>query len=83
MMSDSATESPTRTPPPGGRDQGVARRVSGPIELLRNHAVLGQLSPDALEQLSAYVVRRRVERGATIFAKGDPGLPSQPLEARL
>jgi CRP/FNR family cyclic AMP-dependent transcriptional regulator len=73
MPSDSAAESPMRTPTPGARDQGVARRVSGPIELLRSHAVLGQLPPDALEQLSGYVVRRRVERGATIFAKGDPG----------
>jgi CRP/FNR family cyclic AMP-dependent transcriptional regulator len=73
MLSDSATESPMRMPPPGLRDQAVARRVSSPIELLRNHAILGQLPPDALEQLSAYVVRRRVERGATIFAKGDPG----------
>jgi CRP/FNR family transcriptional regulator, cyclic AMP receptor protein len=57
----------------GLRSQPAARRVSGPIELLRGHAVLGQLPADILEQLSAYVARRRVERGATIFAKGDPG----------
>ncbi len=34
---------------------------------------MGQLPAEALEQLSAYVTRRRVARGATIFAKGDPG----------
>jgi CRP/FNR family transcriptional regulator, cyclic AMP receptor protein len=72
MPSDS-TEPTASKPTPGLREHSGARRVSGPIELLRSHAVLGQLPPDALEQLSAYVARRRVDRGATIFAKGDPG----------
>ena len=73
MLSDSTTGLMTRNRTPGLPDSGVARRVSGPIELLRGHAVLGQLPTEALEQLSAYVARRRVARGATIFAKGDPG----------
>jgi CRP/FNR family transcriptional regulator, cyclic AMP receptor protein len=73
MLSDSTTGLMTGNRTPGLPDSGVARRVSGPIELLRGHAVLGQLPTEALEQLSAYVARRRVARGATIFAKGDPG----------
>jgi len=73
MLSDSTTGLMTRNGTSGLPDSGVARRVSGPIELLRGHAVLGQLPTEALEQLSAYVARRRVARGATIFAKGDPG----------
>jgi CRP/FNR family cyclic AMP-dependent transcriptional regulator len=72
MLSNSTTELTMRNPAAGQRDR-VARRVSGPIELLRGHSVLGQLPAEAIEQLSAYVARRRVERGATIFVKGDPG----------
>jgi CRP-like cAMP-binding protein len=68
-----ATGPSVRNPAAGLLGQSVPRRVSGPIELLRGHAVLGQLPADTLEQLSAYVARRRVERGATIFVKGDPG----------
>jgi CRP/FNR family transcriptional regulator, cyclic AMP receptor protein len=73
MLSDSTTGAMTGNRTPGLPDSRGARRVSGPIELLRGHAVLGQLPAEALEQLSAYVARRRVARGATIFAKGDPG----------
>jgi CRP/FNR family cyclic AMP-dependent transcriptional regulator len=58
---------------PGGRDNESSRRVSGPIELLRGHSILGQLPADTIEQLSTYVTRRRVQRGTTIFAKGDAG----------
>jgi CRP/FNR family cyclic AMP-dependent transcriptional regulator len=72
MFSDLTTD-PIRNPAAGAPERGSARRVSGPIELLRRHAVLGQLPAEAVEQLSAYVARRRVERGAAIFAKGDPG----------
>ena len=72
-MLTNLTADPIRNPAAGPPERAGARRVSGPIELLRRHAVLGQLPAEALEQLSAYVARRRVERGAAIFAKGDPG----------
>jgi CRP/FNR family cyclic AMP-dependent transcriptional regulator len=54
-------------------DDRATRRVSSPIDLLRGHPVLGQLPADAIEQLAARVVRKRVERGDVIFAKGDCG----------
>jgi CRP/FNR family transcriptional regulator, cyclic AMP receptor protein len=57
----------------GAPDNESPRRVSGPIELLRGHSILGQLPADTIEQLSTYVTRRRVQRGATIFVKGDAG----------
>src|ERR1700758_1928630 len=41
--------------------------------LFRNHPVFGQLAPDQIEHLCSYAQTRRVNRGATIFKKGDPG----------
>ena len=40
---------------------------------LRNHALFREFPPAVIEHLGAYMTRRTVRRGATIFAKGDPG----------
>jgi CRP/FNR family cyclic AMP-dependent transcriptional regulator len=40
---------------------------------LRNHPLFREFPPAVIECLGAYMTRRSVRRGATIFAKGDPG----------
>jgi CRP/FNR family transcriptional regulator, cyclic AMP receptor protein len=40
---------------------------------LRNHPLFREFPPAVIEQLGSYMTRRSVGRGATIFAKGDPG----------
>ena len=57
----------------GLRENGAAAVISAPVELLRAHHIFGQLPAEVIKQLGAYVTRRRVRRGAVIFAKGDPG----------
>jgi len=57
----------------GLRENPATAAVSAPIELLRAHHIFGQLPAKVIEQLGTYVTRRRVQRGAVIFAKGDPG----------
>jgi CRP/FNR family cyclic AMP-dependent transcriptional regulator len=47
--------------------------MSTPTEVLRAHPIFGQLPGDVIAQLGTYATRRRVRRGARIFAKGDPG----------
>jgi CRP/FNR family cyclic AMP-dependent transcriptional regulator len=44
------------------------------LALLRSHSLFGQLPPAALEHLGSYMKRRTLLRGASIFAKGDPGI---------
>jgi CRP/FNR family transcriptional regulator, cyclic AMP receptor protein len=41
--------------------------------LLRNHFLFRDLPPQVLEHLGSYMKTRKVERGATIFSKGDAG----------
>jgi CRP-like cAMP-binding protein len=43
------------------------------FDFLRSHPVFGEIGRDAIERLCAYARTRAVERGTTIFAKGDPG----------
>ncbi len=43
------------------------------MALLRKHPLFGQLATELLERLSSYATMRTMQRGATIFAKGDPG----------
>lgn len=43
------------------------------LAALRDQAVFHALSPGVIEHLAAYMTRRRVAQGSTIFAKGDPG----------
>ena len=53
-----------------------ARPVAGTrdrLSLLRNHPLFCDLPPAVIEHLGSYMKTRRVARGATIFAKGDPG----------
>ena len=40
---------------------------------LRNHPLFREFPPAVIEHLGTYMTRRSVRRGATIFAKGDPG----------
>ncbi|HVY56376.1 MAG TPA: Crp/Fnr family transcriptional regulator [Xanthobacteraceae bacterium] len=41
--------------------------------ILLQHPLFGKLGPDLVDRLSAYAKSKSVKRGATIFAKGDPG----------
>jgi CRP/FNR family transcriptional regulator, cyclic AMP receptor protein len=41
--------------------------------LFRKHPVFSDLEPEAFDQLCRYAKHTSVKRGATIFAKGDPG----------
>jgi len=43
------------------------------LSLLRNHPLFCDLPPAVIEHLGSYMKTRKVARGATIFAKGDPG----------
>jgi CRP/FNR family transcriptional regulator, cyclic AMP receptor protein len=40
---------------------------------LRNHPVFREFPPAVVRHLGAYMTRRKVPQGATIFVKGDPG----------
>jgi len=55
---------------PGG-SRPVARRDK--LSLLRNHSLFRDLPPAVIEHLGSYMKTRKVARGTTIFAKGDPG----------
>ena len=48
-------------------------RPTDKLSLLRNHPLFSDLPPAALEHLGSYMKTRKVEKGATIFSKGDPG----------
>lgn len=53
---------------------GDARRASsGKLSVLRKHPIFSDLEADALDQLCRYAKYTVLKRGATIFAKGDPG----------
>jgi CRP-like cAMP-binding protein len=56
---------------PGGRQP--AERTRDRLSLLRNHPLFRDLPPSVIEHLGSYMKTRRVARGTTIFAKGDPG----------
>jgi len=47
--------------------------TSDSLAFLRKHPIFGILGPALLQQLRAHAHLRTVARGATIFAKGDPG----------
>jgi hypothetical protein len=60
-------------------------RMSGPNEtvlrqreaekrgVLQSHYLFGKLDPNHIDRLASSIVERSVGRGATIFAKDDPG----------
>jgi CRP-like cAMP-binding protein len=53
---------------------GDARRIStGKLSVLRQHPIFRDLEPEALDQLCRYAKHTALKRGATIFAKDDPG----------
>jgi CRP/FNR family cyclic AMP-dependent transcriptional regulator len=43
------------------------------LSLLRNHSLFRDLPVQVIDRLGSYMKTRKVERGATIFSKGDPG----------
>src|SRR3954466_7374553 len=47
---------------------------SSKLSVLRRHPYFADLEPEAFEQLCRYAKHSTLKRGATIFAKGDPGL---------
>jgi CRP-like cAMP-binding protein len=50
-----------------------AERTRDKLSLLRNHSLFRDLPAAVIEHLGSYMKTRRVVRGTTIFAKGDPG----------
>ena len=53
---------------------GDARRVSNnKLSVLRQHPTFRDLEPEALDQLCRYAKHTVLKRGATLFAKDDPG----------
>jgi CRP/FNR family transcriptional regulator, cyclic AMP receptor protein len=50
-----------------------AERPRDRLSLLRNHPLFRDLPPTVIEHLGSYMKTRRVVRGTSIFAKGDPG----------
>jgi len=53
---------------------GDARRASSSkLSVLRKHPIFSDLEAEALDQLCRYAKYTVLKRGATIFAKGDPG----------
>jgi CRP/FNR family transcriptional regulator, cyclic AMP receptor protein len=70
MASASVTRHQTPIP---DRAESPVTRAPSPAELLRAHPIFGQLPADVIAQLGTYAVKRRVQRGGVIFAKGDPG----------
>ena len=53
---------------------GDARRVSNSkLSVLRQHPIFRDLEPEALDQLCRYAKHTVLKRGATLFAKDDPG----------
>jgi CRP/FNR family transcriptional regulator, cyclic AMP receptor protein len=49
------------------------RRAFDKRAILRDHPIFGRLGPELLDRLSSYAIRQAVKRGASIFARGDPG----------
>jgi CRP/FNR family transcriptional regulator, cyclic AMP receptor protein len=56
--------------PRHGRPAG---RAPDKLTLIREHPLFRDLPPSVIEHLGSYMKSRRVARGTTIFAKGDPG----------
>src|ERR1700730_3098274 len=56
-----------------GADKRPTERVRDKLSLLRNHPLFRDLPSTVIEHLGSYMKTRKVARGATIFAKGDPG----------
>jgi CRP/FNR family transcriptional regulator, cyclic AMP receptor protein len=46
---------------------------NGKLSVLRKHPFFADLTPEAFDQLCRYAKHSTLKRGATLFAKGDPG----------
>jgi CRP/FNR family cyclic AMP-dependent transcriptional regulator len=57
---------------PPSRDKPPPR-VLDKLAPLRNHPLFREFPPAVIEHFGTYMTRRSMRRGATIFAKGDPG----------
>jgi CRP-like cAMP-binding protein len=49
------------------------RRPINSFALFRNHPLFGKLPRSIIERLGSHLTRRRIQRGTTIFRKGDAG----------
>jgi CRP/FNR family transcriptional regulator, cyclic AMP receptor protein len=56
------------------RDSSAPGGGTDRASLLRNHPLFRELTPPILERISAYIKRRSVPKGSTIFEKGDAGV---------
>ncbi len=54
-------------------DKRPSERVRDRPSLLRNHFLFRDLPAPVIDHLGSYMKTRKVQRGATIFSKGDPG----------
>ena len=58
---------------PRDKTGGPRAPASSKLSVLRKHPIFSDLAPDALDQLCRYAQPTTLKRGATLFAKGDPG----------
>ncbi|CAN5375137.1 Crp/Fnr family transcriptional regulator [soil metagenome] len=54
-------------------ESGARPETASRLSVLRDHPFFRELEPGALDQLCRYANLRKFRRGATVFAKGDPG----------
>lgn len=55
------------------QDKTTDARSGNKLSVLRKHPIFCDLESDALDQLCRYAKHTTLKRGASIFAKGDPG----------
>ena len=58
---------------PRDKTGGPRAPASSKLSVLRKHPIFSDLAPDAFDQLCRYAQPTTLKRGATLFAKGDPG----------
>jgi CRP/FNR family transcriptional regulator, cyclic AMP receptor protein len=58
---------------PRDKTGGPRASASSKLSVLRKHPIFSDLAPDAFDQLCRYAQPTSLKRGATLFAKGDPG----------
>ena len=58
---------------PQDKTGGPRASASSKLSVLRKHPIFSDLALDALDQLCRYAQPTSLKRGATLFAKGDPG----------
>jgi CRP/FNR family transcriptional regulator, cyclic AMP receptor protein len=58
---------------PGPNETVLRQREAERRGMLQSHYLFGKLDPNHIDRLASCIVEKSVGRGATIFAKGDPG----------